>query len=371
MLDVFKVADLLVAHTIQTHGDEVDLVAYYGSYAKGTATSRSDLDIFYAPAEGKNPPVARTFMVEGILFDFWAVGWERLEAWATGRNGGWASFTGIVHHAKVLHARSEEQTARFAKLKERTLDLLKPEARPQMIRRALGEFKSVLTYLGNLRLAAGDGDLADIRYVGWKVILAVRECLSLANQTLLDQGRMSFLEQLSLLQARPAELEQLIVTISLSDDPAQITTAAEHLALDTRAILLQFQKTLPSQQTVQERFRENYPEIKAGLEKVLSACERGRLVDASLAAWSAQSDLSLMLSELREGSGHPEFNLYSEFASLYWEIGLPELMRYSGDNMTELSEQARALDVRVRQWLTEYSVNLREFATLGEYERSL
>ena len=36
MVDALKVADLLVSHTVKTHGDEVDLIAYYGSYAKGS-----------------------------------------------------------------------------------------------------------------------------------------------------------------------------------------------------------------------------------------------------------------------------------------------------------------------------------------------
>jgi hypothetical protein len=114
MLDVFKVANLLVDHTVETCGDDVDLIAYYGSYAKGTAGPRSDLDIFYTPTAGRNPHAACTFLVEGVLFDFWAVPWERLEAWATGRNGGWARFAGVVHHAKLLHARSEEHASRFA-----------------------------------------------------------------------------------------------------------------------------------------------------------------------------------------------------------------------------------------------------------------
>ncbi|MCJ7544523.1 MAG: nucleotidyltransferase domain-containing protein [Phycisphaerae bacterium] len=371
MVDVFRVADLLVSNAVKTHADEVDLIAYYGSYAKGTATNRSDLDIFYTPAEGKDPSVARTFLVEGILFDFWPIRWERLEAWATGRNGAWTRFTGVVHYAKVLHARSQEHTGRFDGLKKQILSLLEPEARVPMVRRALEEFKSALAHLGNLRLAIAGGDLADVRHAGWMVILAVGECLALANQTLLDQGNRSFLDQLLLLPVRPAELQQLIVSISTSADPTRVVAAAESLVLSTRSILRQFQVSLPSQQTVGARFREAYPEINAGLGKVLSACEREQPLAASLAAWFSQFDLSLMLSELRNGSGQPQFNLYSEFATYYREIGLPELMRFTGGDLTELAKQVRLFDERIRQWLIEHSVNLREFATLEDFERSL
>ena len=78
-----------------------------------------------------------------------------------------------------------------------------------------------------------------------------------------------------------------------------------------------------------------------------------------------------MLSELGDGSGHPDFNLYSEFASCYRDMGLPNLTRFTGADLTELAGQVRLLDERIRQWLTEHSVNLREFATLDDFERSL
>lgn len=46
MLNVFDVSDALVNH-IKTHfSEDIAIVAYYGSYAQGTATERSDLDFF-------------------------------------------------------------------------------------------------------------------------------------------------------------------------------------------------------------------------------------------------------------------------------------------------------------------------------------
>jgi hypothetical protein len=371
VLDVFKIADLLISRTIETHRDEIDIIGYYGSYAQGVAKDTSDLDIFYIPADGKNPPVGRTFLLKGILFDFWAIGWNTMEGFATWQKRGWSFAPAIIHHAKVLHARSEEQAARFDALKQKVLDLQKPDAQPQMVQRALDEFKTVLAHLGNLRLAVASGDFAYVRHAGWKVILSTWECLALANQVFFDRGWGGMLEQISRLKSRPEDLEALIVIIGTSEDPALIANAAERLALDTRQILCEFQESLLTQRTAREVFDSSYPEIKDGIGKVVKACERGQPVAASVAAWFAQSDLCLMLNMLNNDADHSNFNLYSEFAPLYRQLGFPDLMRTASGDLVTLAEQARLLDRQVRQWLFEQSVDLCEFETVEEFERSI
>src|SRR5512146_2698713 len=110
--NVFNIAQFLIDRALQTHPEEIDIIAYYGSYAQGSATVASDLDFFYIPADGKNPPVGHTILVDGVLFDFWAIGWDTLEGFATGHVRGWSFAPALIHHAKILHARGEAQAAR-------------------------------------------------------------------------------------------------------------------------------------------------------------------------------------------------------------------------------------------------------------------
>ncbi len=371
MVDVFKVADLLVSHAIASHGNDVDVIGYYGSYAKGVARDSSDFDIFYIPREGTNPPIARTFMVDEILFDFWAITWDTMEGFATGRNRGWARAPGIVHHSKLLHTRSDQQVARFAELKQQVLDLQKPEARAHMIRRALDAFSKVTAHLGALRFAAAGHSLADVRHVGFKTTLAVQECLALANQKFFDQGWHSNLDQLRELHHRPADIEPLIVTIATSSDQAQIVSACEQLASGTREVLRRLQASLPAEATVQECFGRSYPEIKDMILKVVASCERRQQVAASAAAWFLQNDLAMMLNSVQNGGGHGDFNLYGEIASVYGHAGLPDLMQCGSDDPDELAGLAKVLDERLREWLSRHSVALHEFNDVEELKRSL
>jgi hypothetical protein len=371
MFDVFEVADLLVSHATETHGEQVDIIGYYGSHAQGTATAGSDLDIFYIPREGTYPPIARTFLVDGVLFDFWAIGWDTMKGFATGHVRGWSFAPAIVHHARVLYARSEEQALRFAALKQQVLDLQTPEARPQMIRRALETFPRVALHLGNLRLAASDTSLADVRHAGWKVILSVCECLALANQMFFHRGLRSIPNQLSKLQKRPADLELLVITIATSSDLSEVVAACEQLAQDTRKVLRGLQNQFPSTATVRDVFHQAYPEIRDMIGKIESACRRGEEVAASGAAWFLQYDLSMTLEETRRAAAHDEFNLYDEFSTVYREVGLPDLMQVPSADMDELAAQAGSLDSRLRQWLQKESVSLNEFRDLEELRQWL
>jgi predicted nucleotidyltransferase len=237
MVDAFEVANLLVAHATRHHATEIDLIGYYGSRARGDARPNSDLDLFYVPAESSDPPLARTFLLNGVLFDFWKIPWDRLEAFATGRARGWSFAPGIVRDAIVLHARSPESGTRLERLKQLVAELQTPAAFPGMLQRALDAHERVLPYLTTLRAAAKSGALGEARSSGWSVLSGVWEALALVNQTFFTRGLPGSLAEVERLPLRPAALSQLARTIATSSDVALVLEASERLVRDTGDVL--------------------------------------------------------------------------------------------------------------------------------------
>ena len=371
MADVFKVAELLVNNAIKNYGQEVDLIAYTGSYARGEARDDSDLDIFYVPADGKKPPITRTFLLDGRLFDFWAISWNTMEGFATGRIRGWSFAPALVHHSRVLYARTGDQAAKLEELKRKIVDLQKPEARPQMIKRAVNNFGHTMAYVAKVRLAVEDKDLTNARYAGWQAVESTWESLSLANQVFFHRGLGKSLSEAAKFKDKPEGLSQLIKTIITSGYLDQVLEACEQLALSTRQVLRRLQESMPSHSSVQEQFQEAYPEMRDKVGKLLAACKRGDVIAAHAEAHQLQHDITLTLYRTTEGAGDIDFNQYSELATLFREYQFPDLLQFSTGSLEELAEQAELLDEKFRRFLTEHSVELCEIRTLDELKRSL
>ncbi|MCB0000752.1 MAG: nucleotidyltransferase domain-containing protein, partial [Anaerolineales bacterium] len=85
MADVFAVAEMLVAHARRFYGDEVGIVVYYGSHARGTASPTSDLDLYFVPDSRRAYPLGTQFVLDGLPYDFWPVSWTMIEEIAQGR----------------------------------------------------------------------------------------------------------------------------------------------------------------------------------------------------------------------------------------------------------------------------------------------
>ena len=366
MVDVFAVGDLLVSHAVKAHGEEVDLIGYYGSRAQGTARPDSDLDIFYIPAEGTNPPIGRTFLLDGRLFDFWAITWETMGRFATGEARGWAFAPALVYYVKILHVRSEAQASRLEALRKRILHMQGAQARPEMIRRAARALADLSAEAGRARLAASDGGIGNLRRSGWQVVMASLECLALGNQVFFERGLRRSLGELEKLKYRPDNLHQLIVTIAVSGDPEAIARACEELLVETRQVVRSLEASLGAKATVAGRFGCAYPEIKDMMGKLLRACDDADPVAISAAAWFLQSDLSSMLDEAVSGKGREDRSMYGDVGQAYREVGLPDLLQIPPDQPGTMRERVGLLDDRLRKWLSEHSVCLNEYDSLDQ-----
>jgi predicted nucleotidyltransferase len=372
MASVFDVADVFVQHAVRKHGGEIGIIAYYGSYATGTATERSDLDLIYTPDDiAATMDLYTSFVLDGRPYEFWPISWRRLERMASAAEH-WAVSAGLIASSRVLYHRSEEDLDRFEALRSKVRELQTPERRREMVGRALTDYSAVLNSLGKLRLEARKSHLPGVRWAGWEVVTSSIECLALVNQTYFSRGWGSNHEEVLRLREKPEGLAELMEAITTSDDIGSVLTASEELAHRTRDILLRAQREVSKGETVSTVFRNYYPGIHEYVGKIVSAAEEGRPVAANYAAARIQTECGSMLSRALTGMDHGGFNLYSEYHDVYVVNGFPDLMAPTAPAaFTELVERAGRLDARSRSFLREAGLGLNILEDLDHLKRFL
>jgi hypothetical protein len=360
MPDVFEVAEILVEHAVETYGDVVAIIAYYGSYAKGRATPSSDLDLFYIPDEGQAGALSSQFVLDDLPYDLWPISWSFAEGIANARSGRpWAVSASLIADARVLHHRSPADLARFEALQARIAALTRPESRSEMVARALEAFKEVLFEWGQLRLAADGESAAAVSLEAHKLLYAVVNCLALLNQTYFSRGWGANWPEVFALSQQPPGFEGRVERLLSSQERERLLTEAEGLIQDLRSLLLEAQAAVAQPKETAAVFANFYPFVFEYVQKVLSACERGKVRAARSAAFQLQEELSQAMNEVDRGFYGAEFNLLGEVDRGYREAGFPDLLEpaLQGD-LDALARRVRRLDERVRAWLGAHDVAL-------------
>ena len=314
MTDVFKIADILVSHATQVHCNEIALIAYHGSYARGTATSTSDLDIYYVPDDGKAESLSITFVIGDLPYEFECMTWKRLEniANAKSRNP-WAVSASQIADAKVLYYRSDTDLERFNTLKKRIAELTQPANRSYMVERALEEFKTSLFQLGQMRLAVAQNDMPGLHWAGWQFVCGVVNCLALVNQTYFSKGWGANMPQILALPQKPPDLEIMLNGILQPQSTDQVMEQADRLALQVRKTLLEAQASVAELSDAKEAFVDFYFDVHEYKTKVLSACVRGDRLTASAAAFALQQLICELMNKVDKGFFGTDFNLLGEY----------------------------------------------------------
>ncbi|MBC8229427.1 hypothetical protein H8E77_07770 [bacterium] len=365
MIDVFKIAEILVDNVKAKYADDIAIVAYYGSYAQGRANEKSDLDFFYIPDSIEKVNASLQFVLDEIGFDFWPISWERAERIASFDE----AIVSVIADSKVLYARSDADSARFDTLKDKVSALCKPENNAVMLYKAFDCLKDCYMYLYNMRLPASENNLATTRFEAYKVMTTVMQSLALLNQTYFSRGLGQNMEQVLALVLKPDGLDELLNRIMTQSSCAKIKSLCKELVNKTRELLISEQRVLSRSHTHPDVFTGFYEEAKGTFNKIISACERNDYDTAFFASLSIQNEISLCLAIAEEGVEYTGFNTYSESGKAYGNLELPDLAgMIENGKLNILKNAVIELDEKMKGILKMRGVCLNIFDTLDEFK---
>lgn len=350
---------------LQRFGDEVDLIFQYGSHLRGTAHKYSDVDVSWTPVHADTWG-SITVMVDATLFDLYPIHWAKLEQMAEFRD---VSATVLLHN-RILYQRSEAAATRFAALAARLHALQRPEAGPELVRRALELFQHTGYDDYLLRRCAAAGDPLGCLRQAQAILRTVLHSVAVCNQAPVDTRKLAQVLALPRLpQAFGAHVNRVVAAMT----PADVLAATDALLDATHTFLLAMQRAyLYEVATWPAVLDAAYPELKRDLQAIMQACEQADMFAAKNAVISLLHELSRGIAQVESGFVATSFNALGDYEQDLTALGFPALtpLLVAGD-FTGLHEQCLVFDVRLQAFLKERAVKLNNFASEAELRRFL
>ncbi len=362
-LDIPRTIDVLQTSILRELGDEVELIFRYGSQLKGATHAYSDLDISYVPAH-ESTWNSITVLVDGVMIDFYPIHWSRLEQMA---NFDDISGTVLLEN-QIVYQRDEDVASRFQALPVRLRSLMQTEARPAMLRKAIGIFQNTGYPYYLLRQQAANSHLLSCLHHARQILRIVVHSLVVCNQMCIDSRKLA---QVLALPKLPAGFGGMVDRVTKAVTPNETLSACEDLLNTTRALLLDEQRqVLCHEMTFPDVFDSGYPELKGTLQHLMLACERRDLYNFNL--MELYHELMFHMTLALTGVEYSAFNSLAEYEQDLVALGFPDLLPYvvAGD-LDGLHEQCKAFDQHMQKFLTERSVPLNVFGSVDALERYL
>lgn len=364
MVDVFSVADIIVKHIKSHYSQDVAIVGYYGSYLQGRATERSDLDFFFIPATDRGRQVECQFIIDGISFDFWPIGWDRAERMAASEE--WS--TTIIADCELLYVRSENDLARFMELRKTISNMGSESRAPDLISKAESALKDCLIGIAKMRLAENSKDMTYFRTQAQDIVVNIFKSLGFLNQIYYKRMWGHYREQVGNLPIKPDQLDQYLDTIMFSHSPDEMISACEKLTADTLCLISDRQKSQKEIRSYKRRMKGYYEEEKGMVNKLLTACEKGHYETAFFVAIGIQDGLARILYAAEKGRWPGILDL-GEHREYYFRYGYPNLVELLDPTDFEpLRLAVLQLIEKLENHLKAEGVSLNRFDSVAEFE---
>ncbi|MNM83695.1 hypothetical protein D3C81_957600 [compost metagenome] len=362
MLNVMDVANILVNHIKSNCPDDIAIVAYFGSYAQGTATERSDLDFFFIPATPDGYRQSIAFILEDISFDFWPISWERADQMVSYDD----PKTSVIADSKLLYARSDDDRSRFEQLQKKVTTTAQEGL--QLLEKSEQELRDTYVHLYKMSRMIPSNDIAFFRYEARSVLTKLLYSLALLNQTYLKKGWGKNFDQIYKFSLKPVHLEERVSTITQSGSCSVILQACEELTQETLQLLMDQKETYSTPPSYHDRMKGIYEELKGMLDKVIVACGANDYTTAFFWSVEIQELIAMFIYHAEKGHWPIGLALSLDYQDLYNNLAFPDLVSFlDPHDLAPLCEAVKRLDSELESCLQHKGVKINRFKTLEQF----
>jgi hypothetical protein len=344
-MELMRAAELLIDKIRSEYVEDVAVVVMMGSHLYGETHRLSDLDMYFVVNTPRGYELGRTFIIDGIGFDFWPISWERMERIANHDE----RITAIITEGQVLYYGSEADLERFDALKAKALDVSDEKGfldkAQTVLDRAYKPFYDLQRCF----------ELSGVRKMAIRVVFSVTQALALVNRDSVKRGRGKLKMELLAMPLVPEEFAASYDVLFESSDVAAIK-AAMGVLIDSTSELIQRQR-----RDYEGRCPESVKGCLAGFYEELinfyNKIEHGIEVCDYVTVFYAACEIVIELEDVFSGTGVSLEGL----ADIIGAYDLADMDAYGG----LVKAHQRQLEALLEDYGVEV-VRFRDFEALGE-----
>ena len=332
-MDLIKIAESLIAKIKKDYNGDVSIVHVHGSYFYKNTHELSDLDLYFVPKTERGFNLAKTFILNGIGFDYFALSWERLERIANHEE----KLTALITDGEILYYHSEEDLERFNRLKEKadknTADFDKGK---EILKDIYSDYFKI----------AECKSLTEARKVVIETIYNLSFLLAEINGAPIKRGRRNLKNEILSMRLVPKDFENLYDRLFLEKNTDNIKNLLYALIRNTEKLFPQ-----DNHGTLTDNFSGFYEEMVQCYNKIFHACDTGDIYTPLFSA----AELTMEIEEL--------------FIKSNCSYELPDMVdSYDPENLGKIKETAKKHQMEFVKVLMENGVQIRSFSSIGELD---
>ena len=364
--DVDFIVEFIKEATIKKFGQEIDLIAIYGSRARGTHEPRSDLEMFVVVEDRKKTNAEWFFLHKDIPVDLWTMDWKIVENAYEGTN---VLPAGTISTCDVIYYKDEKSKIRFGNCREKLKKL--DQYRELNLENANKLFNDIYKYLGKIYFAKKEQDIVEARNNAWLIIISIAIILAkINNRYFLDNWGTNMYEAKEFAIV-PNNLISITEKLASEDDFDKLLLIATQAIDNIRTILIEInEKNLDDEE---KGFLGTEVSTFEFLNKIRKAARHKDIIAASYAVHDLQASAAqdLWVNE-KKWTKAGQFRFYNEYKEKYNYYGFPDFTSaISSQDFYGLIKLADIFEETLRKYLNEKELIINDFTNLDELKSYL
>ena len=258
LMELIKIADLLVDKIKTSYKDDIAIVALCGSYIYNDMHQKSDLDFYFIPKTERGYEMSQCFILEDIGFDFWGMSWSRAESLAKYDEEN----TSIITKAEVIYYASQEDLDKFNALRNMKSVISKKDFLQKAIKQAE---KCQNIYFEMLEV---QDNFSLVKQNAIRILYFSAFSTALINQKCIERGGRHLLNEVLAMELYPKDFDNLFMKIIHSSSIDEMVIASQTVILNLRNLIRSQNESHKS--SIAQGW---YVELKSIYNKLLYECE--------------------------------------------------------------------------------------------------